>query len=183
MTASIEQRNAGARARLTSGDLAGTWTLDPARSSVRLHNRSVWGLVKVKGRFTRVAGVALVAPQGNVRGSLTVEATSVDTGHHKRDEHLRSADFFKVDEFPHFTFSAERVNWSGSAPVIEGSLQVLGRQRPLQVPVQLSTSGADVVQLNAEVVINRSDYGMDWNRMGAASMRITLSIEAVFTRS
>jgi polyisoprenoid-binding protein YceI len=183
MTASIEGLNAGARARLTSGDLAGTWTLDPARSSMTLQTRTLWGLVKVKGRFSRVAGVAMVSAGGDISGSLTVEATSIDTGHHKRDEHLRSADFFTVDTYPHFAFSAERVDWSGPTPMVEGSLQVRDCTRTLQVPVQVSTSGADVVELTAEVVLNRADYGMDWNRMGAAKMVITLHIQAVFTRS
>jgi polyisoprenoid-binding protein YceI len=183
MSASIEGLNAAARAHLTSGDLAGTWTVDPARSSVQLRTRTLWGLVKVKGRFSRVAGVAMVSAGGDIRGSLTVEARSIDTGHHKRDEHLRSADFFTVDTYPHFAFTAERVDWSGPEPVVEGSLQVRDCTRPLRVPVQVSTGGADVLDLSAEVVLNRADYGMDWNRMGAAKMVITLNIQAVFVRS
>ncbi len=77
-------------AQVDSATLAGTWVLDPARSTVRLRSKSMWGLVPVKGSFGTVSGEGTVSPAGEVSGTVTVDAASVDTKMGKRDQHLRS---------------------------------------------------------------------------------------------
>src|SRR3984885_1623108 len=88
------------QALLADGKLAGAWTLDGARSSVGLSSKSVWNLVKVKGRFTQVTGAAVISAAGEATGTITVAAASVDTGVKKRDDHLRSPDFFDGAKSP-----------------------------------------------------------------------------------
>jgi polyisoprenoid-binding protein YceI len=77
----------------TDGALAGEWALDPRKSSIRLKSRSMWGLVPVNGVFREVSGNGTVSPDGEVSGTVTVAAASIDTKNTRRDTHLRSADF------------------------------------------------------------------------------------------
>ena len=93
------------QARLADGKLAGAWTLDGARSSVGLSSKSMWNMVKVKGRFTQVTGAAAISAAGEATGTITVAAASVDTGIKKRDDHLRSADFFDAAKYPDISAS------------------------------------------------------------------------------
>jgi polyisoprenoid-binding protein YceI len=64
----------------------------------------VFGLVKVKGVFGQVAGAAVISAAGEATGTITVAAASIDTGLKKRDDHLRSADFFDAAKYPDITF-------------------------------------------------------------------------------
>jgi len=82
------------QALLMGGALAGEWVLDPRKSSIRLTSRSMWGLAPVNGVFREVSGNGTVTPGGEVSGTVTVTAASIDTGNTRRDTHLRSADFF-----------------------------------------------------------------------------------------
>ena len=82
---------------MTSASLAtGSWQLDRAHSSVEFHVRHFYGLMTVKGRFERYAGT--IDLSDNPAVTLTIEADSLDTKHKKRDEHLRSKDFFDVEQ-------------------------------------------------------------------------------------
>jgi polyisoprenoid-binding protein YceI len=65
---------------------------------------------------------------------------------------------------------------------VAGTLQVRDRTLPLTFPVAVSVSGDETVQLDAEVGIDRSDFGLTWNQMGASSMKNTITMRAVFTR-
>src|SRR5215216_6415985 len=101
------------QALLKDGTLAGEWVLDPHTSSIRLKNRAMWGLVEVNGVFRGVSGNGTVSPDGEVSGTLTVAAASIDTRNTRRDTHLRSADFFDSGNYPDITFTAEAVRLSG----------------------------------------------------------------------
>src|SRR6266567_2540175 len=92
--ASSGQLTSSALRALQDGKLAGSWVLDASRSEVRLKSTSVWGLVPVRGIFRQVTGNGTVSAAGDATGTITVAARSVDTKNNRRDEHLRSADFF-----------------------------------------------------------------------------------------
>jgi polyisoprenoid-binding protein YceI len=170
------------QARLSAGTLAGAWRLDPENSAVQLQSRSIWGLVTVKGTFTQLSGDGVITPNGNVSGRLTMAAASIDTKNKQRDKHLRSPDFFHTDVFPSIVFTVERLIWSEEGPSLDGTLRVCDCARPLQAPVSVALSGDDVVQLDIELVIDRQDFGLDWNRLGMVSMKNTATVRAVFTR-
>ena len=170
-----------ALAALGAGRLAGSWTLDGARSQVRLATKSMWGMVPVKGVFGEVGGSGTVTEVGEVTGTLTVAAGSIDTKIKKRDDHLRSADFFDAANYPDITFSAETVTPAAGGVTVAGTLTVRGPTRP--VSFSAAVSGDDsAVTLDAEVPVDRADYGVTFNQLGMMTMKIALTIHAVFTR-
>jgi polyisoprenoid-binding protein YceI len=169
-------------ALLKDGTLAGEWTLDPRTSSIRLKSSAMGGLARVNGVFREVSGNGTVFPNGEVSGTLTVAAASIDTKNTRRDTHLRSADFFDSGNYPDITFTAEAIRPSGQGVAVTGALTVRGRTRPLSFDVAASVRGDGEVWLDAEVIINRADFGLTWNLMGMASMHNTLTIHATFSR-
>jgi polyisoprenoid-binding protein YceI len=172
------------QARLADGKLAGAWTLNGARSTVGLSSKSMWNLVKVKGRFTQVTGAAAISAAGEATGTITVAAASVDTGNKKRDDHLRSADFFDAAKYPDFSVSVTSVTLpaDGADATFSGTLTVRDQTRPVTISGKVSAPGADELALDAEVTVNRADYGMSFNQLNAMSMDNVISIHAVFTR-
>jgi polyisoprenoid-binding protein YceI len=170
------------RSRLADGSLAGQWTVDPARSTVELHSRSVWGLVPVKGHFGQVAGEAVISPAGEATGTLRVGAASIDTKNAKRDTHLRSDDFFASDAHSDIVFTAAEIAPAGAGATVTGTLQVRDRTQPLSFPASITVLDDGALQLDAQVTIDRSDFGLNWNQLGMSSMKSTLTVRAVFTR-
>jgi polyisoprenoid-binding protein YceI len=167
---------------LTDGDLVGEWVLDPRKSSIRLKTRSMWGLAPVKGVFREVSGNGTVSSDGQVSGTVTVAAASIDTKNARRDTHLRSADFFDVANNPDITFAADLIRPSGQGVAVAGALTVRGRTRPLSFDAAASVQGDGGIWLDAEIRINRADFGLTWNPMGLVGVNNTLAIHAVFTR-
>jgi len=167
---------------LAGATFAGDWTLDGARSTIGLRSRSIWGLAPVKGAFGQVTGHATVSPAGEVSGMITVAAASIETKNAKRDKHLRSGDFFETDTFPHIIFSVDLLQPSSEGVTVTGQLTVRGRARPVTFPATVTVASSGEVWLDAEIQINRADFGLTWNQMGMASMNNTLTIHAVFAR-
>jgi polyisoprenoid-binding protein YceI len=178
------------RALLRDGALAGDWVLDPRASSVRLRSRSL-GLIVVSGVFGSVRGHGTVSGDGAVSGALTIAAASIDTRQARRDEHLRSADFFAADDHPDITFTLDRLRPAGAGgTVVDGSLTVRGTTRPLSFSATVSShvdgaapppAGSEI-WLDAEVRVNRAEFGLTWNMLGTMSMTSVVTVHAVFTR-
>ena len=160
--------------------LAGSWALDPARTSVRLSSKAL-GLIPVRGEFREVRGTGSIGPDGTVRGTLAVATASIDTKNARRDTHLRSADLFDSDQYPDITFVAETARLAGQAAVVTGALTVRGVTRPLTFDAAVSIRGDGEIGLDATVRINRADFGLTWNVLGTASMLSTVTIQAIFT--
>src|SRR5215470_7033979 len=181
MASSGQLTSSALRALLQDAKLAGSWALDASRSEVRLKSRSVWGLVPVKGVFREVTGNGTVSAAGDVTGTITVAARSVDTKNNRRDEHLRSADFFDAANHPDITFTVDGIRPDNGGVRVAGSLTVRGRTRPVSFGARVSSADGEVT-LDGQVQVNRADFGLTWNRMGTASMHNTITVHAVFTR-
>jgi polyisoprenoid-binding protein YceI len=170
-------------ALLADGKLAGAWTLDGAKSTVGLSTKSVWGLVKVKGVFGQVTGAAVISATGEAAGTITVAAASIDTGVKKRDDHLRSADFFEAAKYPDITFSAASVALSGESATVTGTLTVRDQTRPVTVSGTVAAHGTDEISLDAALPVNRGHHGMSFNQLGMMSLDNIITIHAVFARA
>jgi polyisoprenoid-binding protein YceI len=161
--------------------LSGDWVLDPRSSSIRLKSK-VMGVIPVSGVFREISGAGAVRPDGEISGTLTVAAASVDTGNTRRDTHLRSADFFDSGNYPDITFAADDIRPAGAGAAVTGALTVRGQTQPLSVHAAVSVQGDCEVLLDASVQINRADFGLTWNVMGLAAVISTLTIHAAFIR-
>jgi len=169
-------------ALLTDASLTGNWTLDASKSTVGLRSKSMWGLAPVKGVFRQASGQGTVSPAGDVSGTMTVSAASIDTKNKKRDTHLRSADFFDSDTYPDITFTVDQARPSGQGVTVSGSLTVRDRTKPVTFDATAAVVSDGEMSLDAEVQVNRADFGLTWNQMGMASMQNTITVHAVFTR-
>jgi hypothetical protein len=97
---------------------------------------------------------------------LTVDVASLDTKNKKRDEHLRSADFFHATAHPKPTFVSTAFETTSEGSIIKGDLQVSGKRVRLELPVAAEPVGEDRVRLQATGQVRREDIGMNWNKFG-----------------
>jgi polyisoprenoid-binding protein YceI len=101
--------------------------------------------------------------------TFTIQASSVDTNQSDRDAHLRSADFFAVDQFPTITFRSTRIVKKGeSAFDVDGDLTIRGVSKAITVPVTFLGKAKDPwgnerFAFEAEYAINRHEFGLHWN--------------------
>jgi polyisoprenoid-binding protein YceI len=182
------------QALLGDGQLAGSWTLDPARSRVRLTTRHTWGLLPLHGGFEKATGRGTVTPAGEVSGVLAVNAESISTKNPRRDKHLRSPAFFDIDNHPEITFTAESAAPSGrgaSGPTgspgsgtvrFTGQLTVAGQTRPAMVDATVSRAG-DELTVDGQLQVDRREFGLTWNFIGIAGNHSTIDVHAVFART
>jgi polyisoprenoid-binding protein YceI len=171
------------REQLANGSFTGNWTLDPARSTATLRTKTIWGLVPVKGAFGEVGGGGTVSPTGDVAGRITLATASLDTKNAKRDTHLRSADFFLSEKYPAITFTLDKLVPADNGVTASGTLTVRETSRPITFPATVTVAGDGEVTLDATVEVDRSDFGLTWNRMGMVGPKSAVTVHAVFTRS
>ena len=169
------------QALIEDGTLTGSWVLDPARSDVRLESRHTWGLLPVRGVFRQVSGSGTVTADGQVTGTITVAAGSVDTKSTMRDKDLRSAKVFDVANHPDITYTVDGMQPASEGARVTGSLTVHGRTRPVSFDAKVSVTGEEV-HIDAEVPVNRADFGLTYSPLRMAPMHNTIVIHAVFTR-
>jgi polyisoprenoid-binding protein YceI len=181
MTPQGQPTTSALQALAGDGTLAGSWILDPARSDVRLDSRHTWGLLPVRGVFGQVAGNGTINAAGQVTGTLTIAAGSIDTKNKMRDKDLRSAKLFDIASHPDITFTVDGIQRADGGARVTGGLTVRGRTRPLSFDVKVSAA-ADEVHLDAEVPINRADFGLTYRPLRMASLNNTITVHAVFTR-
>jgi polyisoprenoid-binding protein YceI len=169
------------QALVQDGALAGSWILDPARSEVRLATRHTWGLRPLHGVFRQVTGNGSVTAAGQVTGTLTVAAGSIDTRNKMRDKDLRSAKVFDTASHPDITYTVDGMQPASGGVRVTGSLTVRGRTRPLSFDATVSAAAGEI-QLDAEVPVNRADFGLTYSPLRMASLDNTITVHAVFTR-
>ncbi|MFC9925855.1 YceI family protein [Streptomyces sp. NPDC127190] len=162
----------------------GTWQLDPTASTVGLRHKTYWGLATVQGTFATVAGSGVVQPDGSATGTLTLDVASLDTKSAKRDEHLRSADFFDAGRHPEITLavdSAERQD--GDRVRFSGRLTVRGVAKPVSFTARLSDASAGALTLETEFTVDRERFGVGKNPLGMMSGPTTVTAALRFTRT
>lgn len=150
------------------GYKAGTWILDASHSEVGFSVRHMM-ISKVRGHFN-VKEATLVAPENPLEATLEakVDASSLDTKDEGRDGHLRSADFFDVENYPEITFRSTGVRLEGGDFLVDGDLTIKDVTKPVTFDVDFGGFGTDPwgnykAGATAKTVINREDFGLTWN--------------------
>jgi polyisoprenoid-binding protein YceI len=146
-----------------------TWNLDNAHTSIGFTVRHL--LSKVRGHFATYSGAIELDEQDVRRSSVRVEidAASIDTREPKRDAHLRSPDFFDVENHPKLTFvSKEILADGGKVTQVIGDLTIHGVTRQVTLDVEdlgraKDPWGNEKLLFEATTQINRKDYGLNWN--------------------
>ena len=157
----------------------GTWTVDPAHSSVEFSVKHM-GIANVRGKFTEFEGTLEMTDDlaaSRVRGA--VKAASIDTGEGERDDHLRSPDFFGAEEFPEITFESTHIEAidEDSSRVV-GNLTMHGITREIRLEVAIQGTDTDPwgnTRAGLEVVgkLKRSDWDMKFNQaLGSGNMLV-----------
>src|SRR5437667_7119174 len=169
-----------------------TFTIDKAHSEATFQVRHL--ITKVRGRFTDFEGTIKFDETNPEQSSVsfTIKTTSIDTSEPDRDNHLRSADFFAVADHPTITFASTRVRRvSGNDFEVAGRLTIRGTGKEITIPVTyLGTAkdpwGKERAGFEAELTINRKDFGLSWNAPLEAGgflvgddVKIALQIQAV----
>jgi polyisoprenoid-binding protein YceI len=158
------------------------WRLDPAASRAEFRVPHFWGLVTVKGHFERLDGSLEINAGEQHRISLTIDAASVHTGSRNRDKHLRSSDFFDVDNHPEVRFRSLNVSEAGADRLhVEGELDVAGQRVPLSLdPVIRRTD--DQLELDVVTTVDQRLLGMTWSPLGMTRTPATLAVHALLQR-
>ncbi|AWJ93673.1 polyisoprenoid-binding protein (plasmid) [Azospirillum baldaniorum] len=146
------------------------YKLDPAHTAVVFIVDHL-GFAKAMGRFNTFAGELSFDKDAADKSSLsvTIDTTSVDTNHAKRDEHLKSPDFFNAKEFPKMTFKSTKIETTGDKTgKLHGDLTLLGVTKPVVLDVTFNKDGVspaskqETVGFSARGTIKRSDFGMKY---------------------
>jgi polyisoprenoid-binding protein YceI len=143
--------------------ISGAWRIDPARSSVEFHVRHFYGAVTVKGRFGTYEGTLDLAAQPAVQ--LTIDADSLDTKLRKRDQHLRSADFFDVEHHHQVRFVSDSAVLDGDRLTVHGQLHAAGKQIPLELDATLRPVDEEL-EIDASTHADHRELGMTWSPLG-----------------
>lgn len=161
---------------------AGTWTLDPGRTTVSFRTKAMW-VMPVKGRARALEGGCRVGSDGSLEGRVVIDARSIDTGIAKRDQHLRTADFLDTEQHPTIEFDLTGARSLGDGRLtLEGDLLIRGQRQPVAFPAQVTTDGDSATLTGSIDDLDRRKWGLSWTKMGAG-VHNNISVTAVFTRS
>jgi len=139
------------------------WRIDPQRSSVEFQVRHLWGLQTVKGHFERYDGTLDLTVHPSIE--LTIEADSLTTNNTKRDEHLRSADFFDTANHPQVRFVSQLATLDGERLAVGGELHVAGKSIPLELEGVVRPDG-DELDVDVTTHVDHRHLGLTWNQLG-----------------
>jgi len=173
-----------------------TWEIDGAHSTVEFALSHVT-VTTVRGRFTRLNGTIRVNEE-NADGSsveLEIDAASIDTGTPERDQHLRSADFLDVDNFPAIVFQSKQVEGAdspnGERFRVGGNLIILGRSVFVAFDATFNGVSSDPwghrrAGFSASTEIDRRDWGLEWTQtleaddvLAGHTVKVQVDLEAV----
>ena len=172
---------------------AAEYEIDASHSQVLFKVKHL-GISTVTGRFRDFSGTISYDPQNAAaaRARAVIKTASIDTDNDRRDNHLRSADFFEAEKYPEITFTAGRLREArGDAFKLDGTLTMRGVTRPIVLDVEKvgpvkGPDGRDRMAFNATTTLDRTQYGLTWSRMTEAGglvvgndVQVVLELETV----
>jgi polyisoprenoid-binding protein YceI len=152
---------------------AQTWTIDSAHSAAQFGVRHMM-VSTVRGHFNKMTGTVQWDGQSlaGAEVDITIDAASIDTREARRDDHLRSADFFDVATYPTITFKSSKIEPAGAGKLkMTGTLTMRGVSKPVvfdiegPTPVIKAQNGMLRAGATASTTVNRKDFGLTWSRM------------------
>jgi len=165
---------------------ADTYKIDPAHTSVGF-TISHLVISEVEGRFNEVAGEVSVESNALTAAKATIQANSIDTHVAKRDDHLRSPDFFDVEKYPTITFESTKVEKDADKTYIGGKFTMHGVTKEIRFPFVMKGPikdpwGNSRIGLVAETSLNRNEYGMKPFPGVGDEVKIKISAEATMSK-
>ncbi|MGW7523141.1 YceI family protein [Streptomyces sp. NPDC054783] len=150
--------------------LTGDYTLDPAHTTIGFVARHAM-VTNVKGAFQDFTGTLHLDGADPARSTATIDVqmASIETGNTDRDGHLKSSDFFKIDEFPVMTFRSTKAEALGGDDYrITGDLSLLGVTKSITIDLEFNGAAKDPfgnerVGFEGKAEILRSEWGLTWN--------------------
>ena len=145
----------------------GTWVLDPTHTEIGFTVRHL--MSKVRGKFEAFEGSIITAENlADSKATATIKLDSINTGTADRDAHLRSSDFFGVDNNPKMSFESTGVSVDGDDYKVTGNLTIKGVTKPIELAVDFLGEGGDPwggtrVGVEATTQISRKEFGIDFN--------------------
>lgn len=152
---------------------AATWQIDPDHSNFQFKVRHMT-VSNVRGEFNKARGVVIIDDNDitNLKVELTLDAASINTDQAKRDDHLRSEDFFYVAKYPTITFVSKKVTKVDENRLkVIGDLSIRGVTKEITVDVEGPTPevkdpGGNIRRgATGTLKINRKDFGIAWNKV------------------
>ena len=174
---------------------AGVWEIDPGHTDLAFTGRHFM-VTKVRGRFTDVSGRVVIAhDMADSSVEVDIDMASVESGSQVRDDHIRSADLFDVENHPAAHFRSTSVQWRGDRGTVHGDLTIHGVTR--RVPLDVSFEGhvrdpwgGDRSIFSAHTKVNREDFDIAWNValeaggvLVSKDIRIEIELETVLNRN
>lgn len=155
---------------MPDSSLAGTWSIDPSHTRIGFSTRHAM-VTRVRGAFNEVSGSVFFDPEQpeSSRAELTIQMDSVDTRTPDRDKHLRSADFFDVENHPTMTFTSTRIEEVDDGGfVVIGDLTLKDVTKSLSVPLSLLGVDTDPfgnvrAGFEGSRRLDRREFGITWN--------------------
>ena len=145
------------------------WTIDGIHSHIGFSVKHMM-VATVRGQFKQYRGTAAIDPTDFLRSQFAgeIDVASVDTGNEQRDGHLKSADFFDVENNPKITYKSTSVSVKGDEIVTVGDLTIGGHTAPIELVWEFGGVAKDPwgnvkAGFEGTAVINRSDWGITWN--------------------
>lgn len=171
---------------------AATYKVDEDHTTVGFKARHLFS--NVVGAFDKFEGTIDYEPgkPETWKAQGTIQAASIDTKVEKRDEHLRSPDFFDVQKYPTITFKTTKVtDVTDKTAKVEGLINIHGVEKPIVLDVTINGTGKDPwgntrTAFTATTKINRKDFGINWNQtldnggvLVGEDVEITLEVEGI----
>lgn len=169
---------------LNSPQAVGTWTLVPERSTIRFENTTMWGAIRIHGAFTDFSGGGQLDNGQTVTGRVDIKAASIDTDLRKRDEELRSTNFFDVQNYPDIS-----VVITGGKPAtddtvtLQAELSVKGVTAPLPLQAGVEVLDDGGVRLRTRTTVKRKQFAVEGNMFGMVGAKTRLQASLVFARA
>lgn len=146
------------------------WQIDPAHSSIGFEVKHMM-VSKVKGQFTNYSAdieADDLADLTSANIDITIDATSITTNNDDRDNHLKSAEFFDIEQFPDIKFKSTSITKDGDDYKVSGDLTIKDVTKPVVLDVEYGGKGTnpwgvEVYGFEGKAKIDREQFGLTWN--------------------